>query len=70
MRLTRGGHEAILAPRDVRLLIQAQNAGRDGVAMMVIAEEPVVQACLAEGRLDRVKIHNWFHNECHNGDSS
>jgi len=56
-RLARGGHKVVPAARDVRLFVQAQNALGDGVAVMMVVEEPAVKAGLAECGLNRVKVH-------------
>ena len=60
-RLARGGHKVVPAPRDVRFRVEAQNAPGDGVAMMVVVEEPAVEAGLAQRRLNRVKVHTRFY---------
>ena len=52
-RLARGGHKVVPAPRDVGLLVQAEDAPGDGVAVMMVVEEPAVEAGLADCRLNR-----------------
>jgi hypothetical protein len=56
-RLALGGHKVVPAARDMSLLVQAQNALGDGVAVMMVVKEPPVNARLRESRLNRLKIH-------------
>src|ERR1700739_5040087 len=56
-RLSGGGHEVVPAPRNVRLWIEAKDALADGVAVMMVVEEPAVVAGLAQCRLNRVEVH-------------
>lgn len=63
-RLAGGGDEVEPAPRDEAVLIQAENAVGDGVAMVMIVKEPTVdvlscsgRACFAKRGLYGVEIH-------------
>ena len=56
-RLAIGRDEVIPAARDVRLGIEAKDACGDGIAVMVVVEEPAVERGFAEGCLDGVEIH-------------
>ena len=48
-RLACGGNEVVPAARDVGIGIERENARGDGIAMMVIVEEPAVKRGFAEG---------------------
>ena len=56
-RLAGGGNEVVPAARDVGFGVEAKNAFRDGIAVMVVLKEPAVEAGVAEGCLDLVEIH-------------
>jgi hypothetical protein len=56
-RLARGGNEVVPAARDVGLRVEAKNARGDGIAMVVVVEEPAVEGGVAESGLDCVEIH-------------
>src|ERR1017187_4596325 len=57
-RLAGSGDEVIPAARDVRLLVEAEDMGGYGVAVMMVVEEPAVVAGLAEGGLNRFEVHS------------
>src|ERR1035437_9277019 len=56
-RLTGGGDEVIPAAGDVGLLVEAEDVGGYGVAVMMVVKEPAVVAGLAEGGLNRFEVH-------------
>ena len=56
-RFALGGNKVIPAARDVRVLIQAENAARDRVAVMVIVKQPAVETGLAERGLHCIELH-------------
>ena len=56
-RLAIAGDEVVPAARNVRLFVQPQDPGRNGIAVMVIVEEPAVVAGIAQRRLDRFQVH-------------
>ena len=53
-----GGKEVVPAARDVRLLVEAQNALADRVAMMMVVKKPAVVAGLAQSCLNRFQVHS------------
>ena len=57
-RLALGGNEVVPAARDVRVFVEPQNARGDGIAVMMIVEQPAVKAGFAQRGLNRVEIHN------------
>ena len=56
-RLAGGGDVVVPAAGDVGFGVEAEDALADGVAMVVIVEEPAVVAGVTEGRLNRVQVH-------------
>ena len=55
-RLASGGNEVVPAAGDVGLGIEAEDMRRDGIAVMVIVEEPAVERGFAQSSLDGVEI--------------
>ena len=53
-RLALGGHKVVPAPRDVRLLVEAQNVLGDRIAVMMIVKQPAIEAGLAQRGLNRL----------------
>ena len=56
-RLAHYRHKVIPAARDVRLLVEAEDARGDGIAVMMVVKEPAVNAGLANGRLYCFEVH-------------
>src|SRR5579862_5533424 len=56
-RLPLRRHKVIPATRDVRLGVEPQDALADGIAMMVVVEEPAFVAGPARGYLNRLQVH-------------
>ena len=56
-RLAGGGNEVVPAARDVRFWVEREDLRGDGIAMMVIVEEPAVERGFAQSGLDGVEIH-------------
>ena len=57
LRLPMGGNQVVPAPCDVQTLGQAEDAVGQGIAAVVIIEEPAVQAGITEGGLDGLEVH-------------
>ena len=55
-----GGDEVIPAAGDEAVLVEAEDAVCDGVAMVVVVKEPAVELVLAERGLNRRKIHGFI----------
>ena len=56
-RLARGGNEVVPAARDEGFRVEREDVRGDGIAVMVVVEEPAVERGVAEGGLDWVEIH-------------
>jgi hypothetical protein len=56
-RLALGGDKVVPAPRDVRFFVEPENARADGIAVMMVVEQPAVEAGVADSCLDRVEVH-------------
>src|ERR1700721_4727969 len=56
-RIALGGDVVVPAARDVCLEVEAEDGCGDGVAVVVVVEEPAVEAGVAKGGLDRFKVH-------------
>jgi len=56
-RLARRGNEVVPAARDVGLRVEAKDARGDGIAMVMVVEEPAVKGGVAQSGLDLVEIH-------------
>jgi hypothetical protein len=56
-RLALGGDEVVPAAGDVGLLVEAEDVRGDGVAVVVVVEEPAVEAGVAECGLNCVEVH-------------
>ena len=52
-----GGDEVEPAAGDEGVLVEAEDAVGDGVAVVVVVEEPAVEVLFAERRLNRVEVH-------------
>ena len=57
-RLAGGGNVVIPAAGDVRLGIEAKDALANGIAVMMVVEEPAVVSGVAQGGLNRVQVHS------------
>ena len=57
-RLAGRGHEVVPAARDVQALAQSEDAVCDGVAMVMIVEEPAIELGLSQRFLDRIELHS------------
>ncbi len=51
------GDEVVPAARDVRLGVEAEDALADGVAVVMIVEEPAIEPGFAQRGLNRIEIH-------------
>ena len=51
------GHEVIPAARDMRFGIESKNVLADGIAVVMVVEEPAIEAGIAQGRLNCVQVH-------------
>ena len=56
-RLAGGGDEVVPAAGDVGVVVEAEDAVGEGVAVVMIVEEPAVEMLVAERGLDGVEIH-------------
>jgi len=56
-RFAGGWDQVVPAPGDVGVRVETEDAGGDGVAMMVVVEEPAVELSFAEGGLDGFQLH-------------
>src|SRR5947209_4443734 len=56
-RIALGGHVVVPAAGDVGLGVEAKNALADGIAMMMVVEQPAVMAGFAQRSLDCLQIH-------------
>ena len=56
-RLACGGNEVVPAACDVQLSAQPEDAVGDGVAVVVIVEEPAVELGVAQSGLNGFEVH-------------
>ncbi len=57
LRLTVGGDEVIPAAGDESLGIKAEDAAGDGVAVVMVVEEPAIESSGGDGGLESGEIH-------------
>jgi len=56
-RFAGSGNEVVPAASDVRFRIEAENALADGIAVMVVIEEPAVEVRIAQSGLNCFQVH-------------
>ncbi len=57
--LAGGGDEVVPAAGDVGVRVEAEDAVGEGVAVVVVVEEPAVEFIFAEGGLDGGEVHGF-----------